>query len=199
MLCLNNPIYGQFNTIRETEKLYRVNRVIGDDSNLTHDSIKGKTDMASMDSAGIGNYFGVSFPLRHLYVTSPFGRRTDPFTRKMKNHNGLDLRASEEEVYAMMAGRVKKIGEDKRSGKYVVLQEGDYQVGYCHLSQVCVNKGIEVVAGEVVGISGNTGQRTTGPHLHITCKRGRKYVDPAVLIQYVKEEKEQALRGLADK
>lgn len=35
-------------------------------------------------------------PLRHIHITSPFGWRTDPFTKKKAFHNGIDLRANYE-------------------------------------------------------------------------------------------------------
>ena len=61
-------------------------------------------------------------------------------------HNGIDLRARNDEVYAMFPGVVKKVGYDKCSGNYVTLQHGDYTVSYCHLSKVTLNKGTRVHA-----------------------------------------------------
>lgn len=46
-----------------------------------------------------------------------------------------------------------------------------------------------------VAISGNTG-RSTAPHLHITAKYGKKHIDPAILLQFVKETREEALAHL---
>jgi len=71
-------------------------------------------------------------------------------------HNGINLRADNEEVYAMMFGRVEKVGRDGRSGIYVTLRHADYLVSYCHLSQAQVRKGDIVLAGQPVGVSGNT-------------------------------------------
>lgn len=129
-------------------------------------------------------YMSVSLPLKRVKVTSPFGMRKDPFTKKRIMHNGIDLHAQSDEVYAMFPGVVKKVGYDKRSGNYVTLQHGDYMVSYCHLSKVTVLIGTHVYAREVIGISGNTG-RSTGEHLHITCKRNGKYINPQILFQYI--------------
>ena len=71
-------------------------------------------------------YISVSLPLKKIKVTSPFGMRKDPFTGKRRMHNGIDLHARNDEVYAMFPGVVKKVGYDKRSGNYVTLQHGDY-------------------------------------------------------------------------
>jgi hypothetical protein len=84
-------------------------------------------------------------------------------------HNGLDLHARGDKVFAMLHGIVHKVGYDKRSGIFVTLRHGDITISYCHLSKVTVRKGDVVSAGTVVGITGNTG-RSTGEHLHITCK-----------------------------
>ncbi len=158
-------------------------------------SMAGKQS-EEMRSHWIGCYMSVSYPLKKIIVTSPYGRRKDPLTGKRRSHNGLDLRARNEEVYAMMPGKVVKVSSDKRSGKYVTIRHGDYIVSYCHLSKALVKKGAKVLPGEVVAISGNTG-RSTGPHLHITTKYGKKHIDPAILLQLVKETREEALAHLS--
>lgn len=129
-------------------------------------------------------YMSVSLPLKRIKVTSPFGMRKDPFTGKRKMHNGIDLHARNDEVYAMFPGVVKKVGYDKRSGNYVTLQHGDYTVSYCHLSRVVVKESTPVLAGDVVGITGNTG-RSTGEHLHLTCKRSGISINPSVMLEYI--------------
>ena len=65
----------------------------------------------------------VSYPLKEIIVTSPYGRRKDPFTGKRSNHKGLDLQARNEEVYAMMPDEVIKVSSDKRSGNYVIVKK----------------------------------------------------------------------------
>lgn len=125
------------------------------------------------------------FPLDTLVTTSPFGYRKDPFTGKRKMHNGIDFRASGDNVYSMMAGKVIKVGYDKLSGNYVTLQHGNIIVSYCHLSQVIKKKNDIVAVGEVVGVTGNTG-RCTGEHLHITTKFKNKYIDPMILIMHIR-------------
>lgn len=130
-------------------------------------------------------YMSVSLPLKRIKVTSPFGMRKDPFTGKRKMHNGIDLYARNDEVYAMFPGVVKKVGYDKRSGNYVTLQHGDYTVSYCHLSRVTVKERTPVLAGDVVGITGNTG-RSTGEHLHLTCKRSGISINPSMILEYIR-------------
>lgn len=78
---------------------------------------------------------------------------------------------------AMMEGVVVKVGQDKTSGKYVTLRHGRYTVSYCHLSKILIVKGAIVHPRDVVGITGSTG-RSTGEHLHITCKLNGRSISP---------------------
>ena len=138
----------------------------------------GKKEESIDREKWLERYMSVSLPLKSIKVTSPFGIRKDPFTGKRRMHNGIDLHARNDEVYAMFSGVVKKVGYDKRSGNYVTLQHGEYTVSYCHLSRVTVKERTLVLAGDVVGITGNTG-RSTGEHLHVTCRKGNgQYVNP---------------------
>ena len=143
----------------------------------------------------IQRYLSVSYPLKHVKVNSPFGTRRDPFTGAKASHNGLDLKAYYEEVYAMFDGKVKKVGADPRSGNYVVLQHGEYTISYCHLSKVRVSEGDELIAGDVVAVSGNTG-RSTGCHLHITCRYKGALTDPYTLLLYIGDVRAEACTAL---
>ncbi len=144
--------------------------------------LQQKTDsMDSKQKQWISSYPSITYPLKSIKVTSPYGYRRDPFTGKLSWHNGLDLRAKNEPTYAMMDGIVEKVGYDNRSGYYVILKHGNYRVNYCHLSSIIVRKGEYVYPGIIVGITGNTG-RSTGSHLHLTCKKDGKSVNPAILL-----------------
>ena len=123
-------------------------------------------------------------PLRHISVTSPFGYRRDPSTKRKALHNGLDLKAYYEPAYAMMYGEVIKVGRDKCSGLYVTLRHGDFTVSYCHLSQPLVTQGAHVRPGTIIALTGNSG-RSTGPHLHLTLKKDGKTIIPAILLNLI--------------
>jgi hypothetical protein len=61
---------------------------------------------------------------------------------------------------------------------------GRYSIYYAHLHEPLVRRGQQVLAGDTVGLVGNTGNaRTTPPHLHFGAyRRGRGAVDPWDLI-----------------
>ena len=126
-------------------------------------------------------------PLRTLVVTSPYGYRTDPFTRKRAFHSGIDLRANYEPAYAITYGEIIHVGHDNRSGLFVTIRHGSITLSYCHLSQSLVTKGTHVNPGTPIGITGNSGSRSTGPHLHLTLKDTKKgrAIDPSILLRLI--------------
>jgi murein DD-endopeptidase MepM/ murein hydrolase activator NlpD len=103
----------------------------------------------------------------HGEVTSAFGWRRDPFTHKMKFHQGVDLRAAYgQEVQAASKGIVVFSGDQGGYGTSVVVEHQDgTRTRYAHLSASVVRKGDQVGAGEPVGRAGRSG-RATGTHLH---------------------------------
>lgn len=186
-ICLDTK--AQFHTIASRPLQYKVetlkDRLKSETVNVKDSlAMVGKKEKRIDREKWLERYMSVSLPLKRIKVTSPFGMRKDPFTGKKKMHNGIDLRARNDEVYAMFPGVVKKVGHDKRSGNYVTLQHGDYTVSYCHLSRVTVKEKTPVLAGDVVGITGNTG-RSTGEHLHLTCKRSGISINPSVMFEYI--------------
>lgn len=180
--------YAQFNTVSMEKAFYKVEVATASD-NVDDDNRRGivstpetvTTEHEAKESTPFSIF---RLPLDTLVVTSPYGYRIDPFTRKRKMHSGMDFRASSDKVYAMMSGKVLKVGFDKVSGNYVTLQHGSITVSYCHLSQVLKNKNDLVAVGEVVGITGNTG-RSTGEHLHLTCKIKGRAIDPSLILDYI--------------
>lgn len=126
----------------------------------------------------------VSFPLKQIKVVSKFGMRYHPVFHKKMMHNGVDLAANYEVVYSMFPGRVVQVGNDKRSGNFVIVKTDCYTVSYCHLSKVFVHQGDFVEAGTPICRSGNTGT-STGPHLHLTTKNDGKAINPAIILKYI--------------
>lgn len=185
---MHTTSHAQFNTVSMERSIYKVE--------ITSSSEKATTaelrETESFPAPVIDEHEATKpmsesvfrLPLDTLVVTSPYGYRIDPFTRKRKMHSGIDFRASSDKVYAMMPGKVLKVGYDKVSGNYVTLQHGSFTVSYCHLSQILKNKNDLVTVGEVVGITGNTG-RSTGEHLHLTCKIKGRAIDPSLILNLI--------------
>lgn len=203
------PANAQFNTVAVQPVRYKVEvlHTGTDKTEAAAGNVASTQDpsvgfLAAASPAGtdrerwLERYLSVSYPLRRIKITSPYGYRKDPFTGKKRFHGGLDLHARGDEVLAMMGGVVVKVGQDKTSGKYVSLQHGGYTVSYCHLSKILAIKGAVVRPRDVVGITGSTG-RSTGEHLHITCKLNGKNVDPLLVFDYIKAIQEECVAALA--
>ena len=130
----------------------------------------------------------VSLPLKNIHIGSGFGMRMHPIYHKRMMHNGIDLSARYENVYSMFPGTVIKVGQDNRSGKFVIVKTGDYTISYCHLSLQYVKVNDFVNAGTILALSGSTGV-STGPHLHLTTKKDGKAFNPTILLEYIRSIK----------
>lgn len=106
-------------------------------------------------------------PIKSPRITSNFGTRQDPFTKKNKQHKGIDFAGQiGTELYAVAPGRVISAGERHGYGTTVEIDHGlGFTTLYAHLSKVMVSRGDWVRPGTVVGLGGSSG-RSTGPHLH---------------------------------
>ena len=101
------------------------------------------------------------------HLTSRFGYRRDPFTRRVRHHNGTDLAGPwKTKIRATAKGVVLSAGYDRFLGRIVKIDHGNgIETWYAHLSRTAVKKGAEVRREDIIGTLGSTG-RSTGPHLH---------------------------------
>lgn len=110
-------------------------------------------------------------------VSSPFGRRTS--VGAAHSHNGTDFAVPVgTPIHAPQAVVIKAAGNNNGGeGIFVILDAGGTVHKFFHLSKINVRTGDKVTAGEVVGLSGNTGY-STGPHLHWEKHVAGRPVDP---------------------
>lgn len=106
-------------------------------------------------------------PVNNPVITSQYGVRSDPFTKRKKQHKGIDFAGKiGTELYAVAPGRVVSSGERSGYGTTVEIDHGlGFTTLYAHLSKTMVARGDWVRPGTVVGLGGSSG-RSTGPHLH---------------------------------
>ena len=122
----------------------------------------------------------IVMPLKNnLSITSAYGSRIHPIFGMQKMHNGIDLKADHEDVYAVLDGIVIESGWDsKGGGNYIKMKHFDrFETAYLHLSQMYYRTGEKVRAGFIIGKSGNTGN-STGPHLHFAVKEFGRSINP---------------------
>jgi murein DD-endopeptidase MepM/ murein hydrolase activator NlpD len=125
-----------------------------------------------------------AMPLRRpvqgeIETTSSFGVRIDPFLSRPAMHTGIDFRGdSGEAIRVTASGKVVSAGWSGGYGRMVEVDHGNgLSTRYGHLSEIDVQVGQAVKAGQTVGRMGSTG-RSTGPHLHYETRIDGEAVNP---------------------
>lgn len=123
-------------------------------------------------------------PVRSGWMSSYFGRRTDPFTGKPANHRGVDFAGKEgDEIIAVADGVVTWSSERYGFGMLVEINHGNgYTTRYAHNDKNLVEIGQEVKKGQTVALMGETG-RATGPNLHFEVLKNGQRVNPVTFIR----------------
>lgn len=123
-------------------------------------------------------------PVKSGWMSSYFGRRTDPFTGKPATHRGVDFAGKlGAEIVAVADGVVTWSSPRYGFGKLVEINHGNgYATRYAHNSENLVSVGEEVRKGQTVALMGDTG-RATGPNLHFEVLRNGKRVNPVTFIR----------------
>lgn len=167
------------NSIIESNNLQKYDQMVMQEMKETGKKFGVDVSEGVSKKTGVSNY---SFPLKRsefMLVTSPFGNRKDPMDNtKQQMHKGIDIQTRHEPVLATEDnGKVIKTNENVNTagGKSVTVEydrnDGSkYQCTYMHLDSISVKEGDTVKAGQTLGMSGNTGTRTTGEHLHFGVK-----------------------------
>jgi murein DD-endopeptidase MepM/ murein hydrolase activator NlpD len=123
-------------------------------------------------------------PVNSGWISSYFGKRTDPFTGKAANHTGVDFAGrSGADVIAVADGVVTWSAKRYGYGMMVEINHGNgYATRYAHNSENLVAVGDEVKKGQKVALMGDTG-RATGPNLHFEVLRDGRRVNPVNFIR----------------
>ncbi|AEH45532.1 Peptidase M23 [Thermodesulfatator indicus DSM 15286] len=124
------------------------------------------------------------------YISSYYGYRRDPFTKKRAFHSGIDIVARYgAPVRATADGVVYRVGYTRALGRYVKIRHAHgFMTVYGHLRKYVVKRGERVQKGEIIGYVGNTG-RSTGPHVHYEIRRWGRSLNP---LRFVRAEKKLA-------
>ncbi|MBQ5595150.1 MAG: peptidoglycan DD-metalloendopeptidase family protein [Alistipes sp.] len=112
-------------------------------------------------------------------ITSRYG------PRRGRAHQGLDMSLKVgDPVYAVFDGKVRLSKAAGNYGNLVIIRHNNgLETYYAHLSERSVQTGDWVVAGQQIGLGGNTG-RSTGPHLHFEVRYRGQSFDPERIIDF---------------
>jgi len=107
-----------------------------------------------------------------------------------RKHEGIDIFApAKSPAVAVADGYITSVSENKLGGKVIFMQpdNSNYNVYYAHLHQQLVTTGQRVKAGEVIGLTGNTGNAIyTASHLHFGIYTFGGPIDPLAFVEKAK-------------
>ena len=122
-------------------------------------------------------------PVERGWISSRFGRRTDPFTGRLTYHQGVDFSSERgADINSVADGVVTWSAQKQGYGLMVEITHANgYQTRYAHADQLLVEVGEIVRKGQNIALVGSTG-RSTGPHVHFEVYKNGRVVDPASYI-----------------
>ncbi len=133
----------------------------------------------STNSTYTGGKFKWPLPDKYSQITSPYGWRIHPVTKKQQFHNGIDISAPYgTEIYAVADGTVIEVSSNYADGNFVTISHGGGVASfYSHVSKFACKVGDKVKKGQVIAYVGSSGY-TTGPHLNLNVYENNTSVDP---------------------
>jgi len=135
-------------------------------------------------------------PITYRSISSKFGYRKHPITRKRSFHAGLDLSAKiGTPIYTTADGVVEYAKTKGGYGKYILINHPlGFKTAYAHLSKYNVKPGQYVEKNDLIGYVGNTG-KSTGPHLHYEILYLHKWLNPSKFMSWNSDNYANIMNG----
>ncbi len=126
----------------------------------------------------------LSPPMVNYYVSSGFGKRSDPIKQTLSFHEGMDfVGKSGANVVSPAQGKVIFAGKFSTYGNILIIDHGyGITTRYGHLAKIYVDKGSVVKQDQLIATQGTTG-RSTGEHLHYEVRYNNIPLDPKKFLQ----------------
>ncbi|WP_188149891.1 M23 family metallopeptidase [Teredinibacter waterburyi] len=122
-------------------------------------------------------------PVKKGWMSSRYGRRSDPFTGRIAWHDGVDFAGKDgSDIIAVASGVVTWSGKRHGYGILIEINHGNgFVTRYGHSKEALVQVGDVVKKGQIVALMGSSG-RSTGPHVHFEVYKNGRTVDPSSYI-----------------
>jgi len=149
------------------------------DENLSVKKAKDPRDLTAAEYIFLTRLIPNGKPLNYKRISTKFGFRIHPITKRKQLHSANDLAADiGTPIYAPADGVVVYAGKKRFYGNFMLIRHGmGFETAYGHLHSIKVKTGDYVKKGDLVALCGNTG-RSTGPHLHYEIRYLSKWLDP---------------------
>lgn len=123
-------------------------------------------------------------PVEQGRISSRYGYRLNPGTKIPRMHRGLDYSGKPgTHILALADGIVTYSGPNGAYGNLIELEHVDgFRTRYAHNDTLLVPLGQVVRKGEQIATMGSTG-RSTGTHVHVEVRQGKKALDPELYIR----------------
>jgi len=123
-------------------------------------------------------------PIIKGWLSSYYGKRTDPFHGRREMHKGIDFAGKMgSDVVATAAGVVTWAGKRYGYGQLVEINHGNgYASRYGHCKEILVKAGDKVEPGQKIALMGSSG-RSTGPHVHYEVLKNGRQINPTKYIR----------------
>lgn len=137
-----------------------------------------------IDHKVASNQRPTGMPLNSGYMSSPYGKRIDPFDGHTAFHRGIDFAAKRgTPVHTVAEGVITFAGVRSGYGNVVEIDHGNgYATRYAHNSKILVHVGQRVRVGQEIAVVGSTG-RSTGPHSHFEVWYHGRSVNPLAYVR----------------
>jgi len=124
------------------------------------------------------------WPIDGGWVSSHYGKRSDPLNGKRSVHHGVDIAAKRyTPIHTVAAGIVSYSGRRTGYGRVVEITHGNgYTTIYAHNQNNKVKVGERVKKGQTIALVGSSG-RATGPHLHFEVKSNGTRINPSQFLR----------------
>jgi|TARA_B110001454_G_scaffold15612_3_gene14013 murein DD-endopeptidase MepM/ murein hydrolase activator NlpD len=179
------PAVGGPGTLGETYQAPEIQSVL-DDLALKID--RREQQLEVLDDLLLANKikadtFVAGRPIKRGWMSSRYGKRTDPFNGRLAWHAGVDFAGKQgSDVIAVASGVVTWASDRYGYGKLVEINHGNgYKTRYAHSAEIKVKLGDVVRKGDVIAAMGSSG-RSTGPHVHFEVYKNGRTVDPAAYL-----------------
>lgn len=130
-------------------------------------------------------FLPTGMPTKKGYISSEYGQRLNPITKKNHIHKGIDIaHKTETNITSIAAGKVTFSGKKYGYGNLVEISHlNGYVTRYAHNNRNLVKVGELVKKGQVIAKMGSTGH-STGPHVHLEVLKNNKHINPNKFIYY---------------
>ena len=195
--CNNNPVNMSdpsgmcfyFNNVKVlscSNPLCLLYEMINEFNRIKNEATKQVEQAAAAQAAAEAKKNAKAWPAPSTTITSGYGMRTHPITKKQTMHNGIDIaplayRKDGDPIYAAISGKVKIVNSISKGNAGIYMQVVSWDnitvTQYMHLSEIVAHDGQEVAAGDIIAKMGTTGG-STGTHLHFGVLVNGSYVNP---------------------